>query len=89
MQFDWDDDKALSNAEKHGVVFDVVRSFEIVTAVVVEDDRKDYGELRLVALGLIGPRVHVLVYTERGRKVRVISLRKANRKEIEAYVESL
>lgn len=52
---------------------------------MVDDDREDYGELRMKALGFIGVRLHVLIFTERGDKIRVISLRKATKREVEAY----
>lgn len=77
------------NLAKHGVSFDAVRSFAFATALVVEDDRKDYGEVRMIALGFIGARLHHLVYTERGEAIRVISLRKANMREIGRYVQAI
>ncbi len=89
MHFEWDEQKAETNLAKHGVSFASVRSFEFETALVWEDDRADYGELRMVALGLVGPRVHQLVYTMRGETLRVISLRKANARETKTYVENL
>jgi uncharacterized DUF497 family protein len=89
VEFEWDRTKAETNLAKHGISFDTVRFFAFATALVVEDDRKDYGEVRMVALGFIGARLHHLVYTERGDIIRVISLRKASRKEIRLYVESI
>lgn len=56
------------------------------TAIMRRDARYEYGEARIVAIGLIGDRVHVLVFTMRGETVRVISLRKANRREVFKYV---
>ena len=87
--FSWDDAKYASNAEKHGVSFESARMFEFETAFVAVDDRKDYGEIREVALGLIGERLHTMVFTIRAEVCHVISLRKSNRKEIETYVENL
>jgi uncharacterized DUF497 family protein len=52
---------------------------------VLEDDRKDYGEIRLQLWGLIGGRLHIAVVTPRGEDLRVISLRKANTKEVKRY----
>lgn len=89
MEFEWDEEKAGANLAKHGVAFSNVTSFAFATAIVADDDRMDYGEKRMVAMGLIGDRLHCLVYTRRGQRVRVISLRKANRKEIEAYVRAI
>ena len=56
--------------------------------VSVEGIRKSYGELRHVAIGYIHGRLHVLVFTKRGQTVRVISLRKANKREERAYREN-
>ncbi|KAF0143164.1 MAG: hypothetical protein FD153_562 [Rhodospirillaceae bacterium] len=53
------------------------------------DDCQDYGETSKVDLWFIGHRLHSLVYAERGDALRVISLRKANKREVKAYAESL
>lgn len=82
MRYEWDTDKARANLEKHGVSFEDVARFDWDSAIEAEDIRYDYGELRMQALGLIDNRLHVLVYTMRGNSVRVISLRKANRRDI-------
>ena len=55
------------------------------TSVTWTGTRKSYGEMPTIAIGFIANRLHVLVFTMRGRKLRVISLRKANRKESAAY----
>ena len=55
-------------------------SFELV-----EDVRRNYGERRFQALGMITGRLHALVFTPRAGRVHVISLRKANRREIRLY----
>ena len=83
--FEWDDDKAAANLVKHGIAFERVHDFDWDTAQVVEDDREDYGEQRMIALGLIDAVLHVLVFTERDDSIRVISLRKANKRETKAY----
>ena len=49
------------------------------------DVRNDYGEERLVTMGMIEQRLHVIVYTERGNNIRVISARKANKMEQKRY----
>ena len=61
--------------------------FEWETATMRVDDREDYGELREVAKGFIGDVIHVLVFTRRDDAIRVISLRKATKKERKQYVE--
>lgn len=65
--------------------FDLVREFEFDSAIYAEDARHDYGEVRIQALGLLRGRVHVLIFMETPAGIRVISLRKANKREIKRY----
>jgi uncharacterized DUF497 family protein len=81
----FDPDKDRANRQKHGLSLDRAREMNFETAVFVADDRKNYGERRYQAFGLIGGRLHVLIYTMRGDVLRAISLRKANRKEQRRY----
>lgn len=60
---------------------------DLGTAVIDPDFRYAYGESRFQALGLIAGRLHLLVFTMRGDVLRVISLRKANLKEVRRYGE--
>jgi uncharacterized DUF497 family protein len=83
--FEWDERKRSHNLQKHGVDFVLVARFEFDTAVIRADDRKDYGERRYRAFGKIDGRLHVLVFTARGALTRVISLRRANPREVESY----
>jgi uncharacterized DUF497 family protein len=87
--FDWDEDKRLANAQKHGIDFaDAAAIFEGDT-VTVEDDRFDYGEIRLITLGLLNGRVIAVVHTERGEITRIISARKATKYEQLTYFQQL
>ena len=61
--------------------------FEWHAAVNVEDARRDYGERRFQAFGHIESRLYVLVYTPREGKAHVISLRKANKREVRRYAD--
>jgi uncharacterized DUF497 family protein len=85
MVFDWDADKAKANLAKHGVAFEVVRDFDLGSAVEIIDSRMAYGEERRRAIGFIGDRLHVLIFTQRGGRIRVISLRRANARERKSY----
>ncbi len=85
MANDWNPAKCAGNIAKHGLDFTVAENFEWATALVQADTRHDYGEVRLAAYGLIGNRLHVLVFTIRRNATWIISLRPANRKEIRAY----
>ena len=86
MHYEWDETKRKANIVKHGVDFVDMRLFDWERAVIRVDDREDYGELREIALGFIGVRLHVVAYTPRGDdRARIIMLRKATRKEVRAY----
>ena len=82
-KYEWDENKRKENLIKHGVDFSAVYDFDWYTASVTLDHRND--ELRFVAYGFISERLHVIVYTERGSSTRIISLRKANRREVRRY----
>ncbi|MDT8330189.1 BrnT family toxin [Roseomonas gilardii] len=86
MPITWDEAKAASNLAKHGVAFEAVFEFDWETALVRADVRFAYSEPRLIAFGVIGDRLHALVFTVERRSLRVISLRKANSKEFDRYV---
>ena len=79
MLFDWDPGKRLSNLAKHGVDFASVELFEWEVALVQASLRS--GEPRLEAYGPIARRLHVLVFSIETRSIRVISLRRANKRE--------
>lgn len=83
MPNDWNQTKRLSNIAKHGVDFASVEFFEWDAAMVYAS--LGANEPRLVAYAPIAGRLHALVFSIETRTVRVISLRKANRREIERY----
>jgi uncharacterized DUF497 family protein len=85
MYYECDENKRIANLAKHGVDFSAAEKFEWSTAIETIDDRFDYGEERWVALGFIGNKLHVLVYTYRAEIIRIISLRKANKHERQYY----
>jgi uncharacterized protein len=86
---EWDERKRKANLEKHGL--DFTRAIDILNSDVLEfiDDREDYEEERIVAIGLIEGIAVVLVYTLRGDAHRIISLRKAESHEERAYFEAI
>lgn len=87
MDISFDPSKSERNIAERGIPFEQAAAFQWDSALIVEDTRKDYGERRFQALGLIGVRLHVLVFTPRARKVHVISLRRANQREMRRYEE--
>jgi hypothetical protein len=88
-EFEWDDAKAASNFEKHGVSFDEARAvFRDPFAVELHDDREDYGEDRYILIGMSSVGVLVVVHSERETRNRIISVRKAEPNERRFYHES-
>ena len=88
MEYEWDLAKDRENRRKHGIGFEATADFDWETALVIPDDRFDYGESRLLAIGLIKGRLASLAFTTRGNRIRTISLRSASRKERNLYDES-
>jgi hypothetical protein len=83
--YEWNPNK--EDASKHGVPFAAVEGFEWETAYEARDTRRAYDEVRTVAMGFIADRLHVMVFCRRAERIRIISLRKANAKEIARYVD--
>ena len=90
MYFEWDDSKNAANISKHGIDFrDAIDMFNhpMLTAI---DERFMNGEERWTAIGLMREMVGVVVYTERRESVvRIISARKATRKEVKLYERNI
>lgn len=81
----WDDDKRALNLATHKVDFAAATSFEWEQSIIWQDTRRDYGEKRFLAMAKIQGRVHLMVFTPRGGYLRIVSLRKANRREVNRY----
>ena len=81
VEFEWDPAKSDATAQRRGI--DFTRAAEIFAGRLFEwsDDRRPYGEIRMRALGLSAGEVLHVVYTRRGTVIRIISARRANRKE--------
>ena len=83
MNFEWDDAKNDACFERRGFDFAyAARAFLDPHRIVAQDRRRDYGEARYRLLGTVDGRAYVIAYTMRGSSVRIISARKANRKEV-------
>lgn len=85
LHLEWDETKDAVNRSKHGVAFEAVTRLDWSRALIVPDRRNDYGEARWIAYAPIDGRIHALVFTRRGEIYRIISLRKANRREQAVY----
>lgn len=85
MQFEWDEAKSAKNEEERGLPFHLALLLFRGPVLRRVDDRQDYGEVRVKAIGAVGGHVLHCVYTDRAGVRRVISLRHANRRERDAY----
>lgn len=89
MKYVFDPDKDKANLKKHGVSLALAEVLFAGSHTSLKDDRFEYGEVREVAFGRIKERLYVCVHTDRADERRVISLRKANRREVRRYGEKL
>lgn len=89
MKYVFDPAKERANEAKHGVSLALSEVLFAGPHVSMTDDRFEYAEVRQLAFGFIGRRLFVCVYADRGGDRRVISLRKANKREVKRYGEDL
>mgnify|MGYP001291531153 FL=1 len=87
MRYEWDETKRQSNIVKHAVDFAVAEGFEWDVALIMTS--MSSNEPRLVAVAPINLRLHVLVFSIETRVIRIISLRKANKREAKLYVAQI
>lgn len=85
----FDEQKNRRNLEKHGVSLADARRLEWDTMLITPDNRRDYGEDRFIGYGLIEGRLYATIYTLRAGRMRVISLRKANKREVKQYENTI
>jgi len=85
MKYEWDETKNTINIIKHGVSFDIAVYFEWEKATHEPDTRCDYGEPRVVSFAPVHARTFALLWTPRGDVVRIIGLRKANKREVKRH----
>jgi hypothetical protein len=81
--------KDAANRAKHAVSLAMAEVLFTGRHASMIDDRFDYGEVRKVAFGFIKGRLFVCVYADREDERRIISLRKANTREVKRYGETL
>lgn len=84
-RYEWNEAKRKANLAKHGVDFADITRFDWSRADVMPDARKDYAEPRFIGYGRLAGQLWVVVFTDRGPIRRIISLRRANRREQAAY----
>lgn len=87
--FEWDEAKSSENLSKHGLSFEDAETVFSGRCVSFEDDRFDYGEQRFITIGLLEGRAVVVAHTPRGENTRIISMRKADKREQKIYQKRL
>lgn len=85
MKLEYDENKSLKNEFERGLSFSLVADSDFDTAFIEQDLRFNYPEPRFKAIDFIHRRLFVTVFCFRGEKLRVISLRKANPREVKKY----
>ena len=89
MWVTWDEAKRTENLRKHGIDFVDVESLFDGFTVTLEDDRFAYGEQRFVTFGVLEGRIVAVVHTEQDDVIRIISVRKATRREEKSYFSAI
>jgi uncharacterized protein len=85
VKVEFDPAKNAQNIAERGISFERAEEFDWDTALVAEDTRKQYPERRFEGIGYVGRRLYVLVFARIEKGFRVISFRKANRREERRY----
>ena len=88
MQIEFDPAKDASNQEKHGLSLALAEQLDWDASLVWIDNRYEYGELRMIALAPDTGILYYVAFVDRGDARRIISLRRANRREVKHYVQS-
>ncbi|MGI9133090.1 MAG: BrnT family toxin [Rhodoferax sp.] len=88
MRIDFDPIKNETNIRERGLSFERASDFDFDGAIIKQDRRKAYPEVRYVAVGMLDARLHVLCFTPLDDGIRVISFRKANSREIKRYEQT-
>jgi len=89
MKFEFNPVKDATNQTKHGVSLALAGELDWEAALVWVDDRFEYGELRMIALAPKTGILYYVAFVERGKTRRIISLRRANRREVTHYVKNI
>ena len=88
MKFEWDENKRRTNLQRHGLDFRDAHLVFNDDAFAIEDPHDDYDETRYILQGMLEQHVVIVVFTVREAEIiRIISMRKANKRERTSYVQ--
>lgn len=88
MRCVFDPTKDAANVAKHGVPLSLAADLDWDTALTWPDERRDYSEPRQCGIGYVELRLYFVVFVDRAGTRRIISLRKANRREVNRYAQA-
>jgi uncharacterized protein len=88
MNFTWDEDKRQSNLLKHGLDFAEAHKVFAGPMALFEDKRRDYGEQRMIGVGLLDTVVVLIVHVDTDESIRLISMRKADSDETDLFYQN-
>ena len=88
MKIEFDPHKSTKNVKERGLPFERAADLDWDSAIIVPDDRNDYGEERLLAFARMQGRLHVVCFSIRDDTFRIISFRKANKREEKTCAET-
>ena len=89
MNIEFDPAKDALNIAKHGVSLTLAAKIEWSDVLCAPDTRRDYGEVREIGFTMIERRLYVVVFVQRSAVMRILSLRKANSREVKLYDETI
>lgn len=89
MKITYDPAKRNRTLVERELDFERVKEVFSGVTLTIDDDRQHYGEARSITMGLLDERIVVIVWTWRDETCRVISMRKANEREIRRFFDSL
>jgi uncharacterized protein len=89
MRIEFDDGKDQANQDKHGLSLAFAAELDWENSLVWVDARREYGEIRMIALAPSTGILYYVAFVDRNEVRRIISLRRANRREVNHYVQSI
>jgi uncharacterized DUF497 family protein len=89
VRLSWDESKRQANLAKHGLDFADAEKVFAGPMALLEDTRNDYGEQRMIGVGLLDGLVVLIVHVESDETIRIISMRKADDKETDLYYQNV
>jgi uncharacterized protein len=89
MKIEFDPEKDKINQSKHGLSLILASELDWQNSLVWIDTRKNYGEMRMIALAPSTGIMYYVAYVDRDDSRRIFSLRRANRREVKHYVSHI